>query len=115
MRDFREYLGHAQKYLSLAEDASQRHEDAEWLLIPAIILAWSAMESFVNNRCGDLSSLPADMFELHERAFLLEKRLRFVDSGANIGKFVLEGTEYQALESKYSSSYRSRAAQTHLA
>jgi hypothetical protein len=54
----------------------------------------------VNNRCGDLSSLPEDMFEMHERAFLLEKRLRFADSGANIGKFVLEGNEYQAIENK---------------
>ena|SRR3989339_300743 len=98
--DFRKYLRYANKYLALAEDAIQRHEDIEWLLIPAIILAWSAIESFVNNRCGDLNTLPHDMFELHERAFLLEKRLRFVDSGANIGKFVLEGQEYQALENK---------------
>lgn len=100
MREFRDYLRYARKYLSLAEDKIQQQEDAEWLLIPAIILAWSALESFVNNRCDDLSSLPSDMFELHERAFLQEKRLRFEDRGANIGKFVLEGNEYQALENK---------------
>ena len=100
MREFRDYLRYARKYLSWAEDKIQQHEDAEWLLIPAIILAWSAMESFVNNRCDDLSSLPNDMFELHERAFLQEKRLRFEDKGADIGKFVLEGNEYQALENK---------------
>ncbi len=98
--DFRDYIRYAKKYLLQAEDAIQRKEDAEWLLIPSIILAWSAIESFVNNRCEDLSTLPEDMFELHERAFLLEKRLRFVDGGANIGKFVLEGNEYQALENK---------------
>ncbi len=97
---FREYLSYANKYLSLAEDAIERHEDAEWLLIPAIVIAWSAIESFVNNRCSDLNSLPNDMFELHERAFLLEKRLRFVDKGANIGTFVLEGQEYHTLENK---------------
>src|SRR3990170_863041 len=100
MREFRDYLRYARKCLSKAEDLIQRQEDAEWILIPAIIMAWSAIESFVNNRCGDLTSLPSDMFELHERAFLQEKRLRFEDSGANIGKFVLEGNEYQALENK---------------
>lgn len=100
MRGFRDYLRYARKYLSMAEDAVQNQQNVEWLLIPAIILAWSAIESFVNNRCDDLSSLPSDMFELHERAFLLEKRLRFEDSGADIGKFVLEGNEYQTLESK---------------
>jgi hypothetical protein len=100
MREFRDYLRYARKYLSLAEDKIHQQEDAEWLLIPAIILAWSAMESFVNNRCDDLNSLPSDMFELHERAFLQEKHLRFEDAGANIGKFVLEGNEYQALENK---------------
>lgn len=100
MRSYRDYLRYANKYLALAEDAIQRHEDADWFLIPAIILAWSAMESFVNNRCDDLNSLPSDMFQLHERAFLLEKRVRFMDSGTNLGKFVLEGNEYQALENK---------------
>ena len=100
MHDFRDYLGYARKYLSLAEDAIQRKEDVEWLLIPAIILAWSAIESFVNNRCDDLNSLPSDMFELHERSFLLEKYLRFVDSGKDIGKFILEGNKYQTIENK---------------
>lgn len=100
MPGFRDYLRYANKCLTAAEDTSQKQEDAEWLLIPATILAWSAMESFVNNRCDDLNSLPEDMFELHERAFLLEKRLRFIDSGFNIGKFDLESNEYQALENK---------------
>jgi hypothetical protein len=40
------------------------------------------------------------MFEMHERAFLLEKRLHFENKGASIGKFTLKGTEYQALENK---------------
>jgi hypothetical protein len=100
MRTFREYLRYADRYLSKAEDASKNQEDVEWLLIPAIILAWSAVEYFVNNRLGDWDSLPSDMFELHEKAFLLERRLRFVDSGSNIGKFVLEGSEYQSIENK---------------
>lgn len=100
MRNFRDYLQYASKYLDMAEDAVQKHEDAEWLLIPSIILAWSAIESFVNNRCDDLNSLPSDLFEMHERAFLSEKRLRFIDNGANLGRFVLDGNEYQVLENK---------------
>ena len=67
--NFREYLRYSKKYLSLAEDAIQRGENAEWFLIPSIILAWSAIESFVNNRFSDLTSLPDEMFEMHERAF----------------------------------------------
>ena len=100
MREFRDYLKYARKYLLMAEDVTGKQENADWLLIPAIILAWSAIESFVNNRCDELSYLPSDLFELHERAFLQEKRLRFKESGADIGKFVLEGNEYQNLENK---------------
>lgn len=100
MREFRDYLRYARKYVSLAEEKAQNQEDVEWLLLPATILAWSAIESFVNNRCDDLNSLPSDMFELHERAFLQEKNLRYIDNGKNIGKFVLKGNNYQALENK---------------
>lgn len=99
-RDFRNYLKYAKKHLSLAEDSVQRHENAESFLIPSVILAWSAIELFVNNRCSDLNSLPEDMFEMHEKAFLLEKRLFFENKGAKIGKFILQGTEYQTLENK---------------
>ena len=100
MRSFREYLRYASKHLASAEVAIQEHANPEWHLIPSIILAWSAIEAFVNNRFSDLKSLPENMFELHERAFLLEKHLRFVDSGSEIGKFILEGNEYQATENK---------------
>lgn len=98
--DFRDYLAYAKKYLSLAEEAAGRREDSRWLLIPSIVLAWAAIESFVNNRCDDLSSVPQEKFDLHERAFLLERRLRFSDRGAQIGQFVFEGKEYQTLENK---------------
>jgi hypothetical protein len=100
MREFRDYLKYARKHLSLAEEAAKKQDNTELFLIPAIILAWSAMESFVNSRCEDLNSLPNDIFELHERAFLLEKHLRLQDSGDKIGKFILEGSEYQTLENK---------------
>jgi hypothetical protein len=100
MREFRDYLRYARKCLSLAEEKILQQEDAEWLLIPATILTWSSMESFVNGRCEDLKSLPSNMFELHETAFLQEKRLRFEDKGDSIGQFVIEGNEYQAIENK---------------
>ncbi len=100
MLNFRDYLHYAEKNLMLAEDEISKSLDANWLLIPATILAWSAIESFVNNRLEDLGSLPDDMFELHERAFLLEKRIKLEDTGDKIGQFMLEGTEYIRLEDK---------------
>lgn len=100
MTGFREYLHYAKKLQNLAEDKIQEQENTDWLLIPAVILAWSAIESFVNNRCDDLSSLPRGLFELHEIAFLQEKRLRLEDSGINIGKFSINGKDYQSLENK---------------
>jgi hypothetical protein len=100
MLGFREYLGYAEKYVMLAEDEIGRSSDASWLLIPATVLAWAAVESFVNNILDDFGSLPEDLFELHERAFLLERRIRFMDSGDRLGEFALEGTEYQRLENK---------------
>ena len=100
MFSFRDYLSYAEKYLRLAEDELESSPDVGWLLIPATVLAWAAIESFVNNRLSDYGSLPEDLFELHERAFLLEKRIRFVDRGNKIGQFILEGTEYRRLEEK---------------
>ena len=40
------------------------------------------------------------IFELHERSFLLEQRLKFINEGESIGKFILEGKEYRKLEDK---------------
>ena len=100
MLTFREYLTYAERHLMLAEDEIEKGKDATWLLIPSIILAWASIESFVNNILDDFSALPDGIFELHERAFLLEKKLKLVDSGAKIGQFVLEGSEYRRIEDK---------------
>jgi hypothetical protein len=94
--NFRDYINYSEKYLNLAEDQGNNL----WLLIPAIILSWSAIESFVNNRLDDFGALPEGVFELHERAMLLEQRLKFNISGASAGTFSLEGTEYRRLEDK---------------
>ncbi len=100
MLDFRDYLHFAERYLLLGEDEVAKGLDAQWVLVPSTILAWSAIECFVNNRLDELGALPDDMFELHERAFLLERRLKFEDKGASIGQFILEGTEYRRIEDK---------------
>ena len=63
-------------------------------------MAWIALESFINSMLDDFSSLPPDIFELHERAFLVEKKLQFHNSGSEIGKFSIGQTEYRRLEDK---------------
>jgi len=101
MLTFRDYLDYANKYVRLAEkNLKDKTPSNEWLLIPATILAWTAIESFVNNRLDDYKFLPDDIFELHEKAFLTEKKIRFVDRGTKIGQFELEGKEYKRLEDK---------------
>ncbi len=100
MLNFRDYLEYAEKYLRNAQKEIESSHDVNWLLIPAAILAWTAIESFVNNRLDEYGSLPEKLFELHERAFLLERRIRFNDSGDNMGTFSLKGDEYRRLEDK---------------
>lgn len=99
MTGFREYLNYSEKYLQLIDSQIDK-SNINWLLIPALILAWSAVESFVNNILDDFSNLPPDLFQLHERALLLEQKIKFIDSGDNIGKFKLEGVEFKRLEDK---------------
>jgi len=97
MLTYREYLDYAERCLM---NAMSGEPESNWLLIPACILAWSAIESFANNMLDDFASLDPKTFDLHERSFLLEKRLLFVNHGKNIGQFILEGKEYRKLEDK---------------
>lgn len=99
MTGFREYLSYSEKYLQII-DSQNETSNIDWLLIPALILAWSAVESFVNNMLDDFSNLPPDLFQLHERSLLLEQKIKFIDSGTDIGKFKLEGLEFKRLEDK---------------
>jgi len=112
MINFRDYLSYAETYLHLAEEKKQLSSDTKWSLIPSTIMAWTAIESFVNNRLDDLSSIPKDL-ELHEKAFLLEKRIRFNDRGSQIGEFNLEGAEYRRLEDKILFLLAKSGANTH--
>lgn len=97
MFTYRDYLGYAERSLIGVIDDDPA---SQWLLIPATILAWSAIESFVNNMLDDFASLAPGTFQIHEQSFLLEKRLRFVNQGEDIGQFVLEGKEYRRLDDK---------------
>lgn len=97
MISFRDYLGYAEKCLG---KVNKDDPISDWFLIPACILAWSSIEAFVNNMLDDFASLDPNMFQLHERSFLLEERLKFINEGENIGNFILEGKEYRKLEDK---------------
>lgn len=99
MIDFRNYLEYAEKYLNMAVNQKDNH-DINWLLFPATILSWSAIECFVNNMLDDFSNLPSNLFSLHERSLLLEKKIIFIDEGKDAGKFVLKGKEYKRLDQK---------------
>lgn len=101
MLSFREYLEYSEKYLKKAGEIHKSKNNIEWLLIPSILLSWIAIESFVNNMIDDFNQLPNDIFELNERAFLLEKKLRFSDSGDTVGNFYIDKTdEYKRIEDK---------------
>jgi hypothetical protein len=63
-------------------------------------MAWAAIEAFVNSMSDDFASLPEGMFQLHERALLQEKRIKFKADGMQAGTFVLDGTEHRPLEEK---------------
>jgi len=97
MLNYRDYLSYSEKYIQLAEQESR---DKLKFLIPSVVLSWTAIESFVNNIMDDFSSLPDDLFELYERGLLLEKKVVFVDSGNNMGKFKLDQTEYRRIDEK---------------
>lgn len=48
----------------------------------------------------DFASLPENLFSLHERAFLLEKEINFIDRGDDLGIFELTKTRFIKLSDK---------------
>jgi uncharacterized protein with HEPN domain len=97
MLNFRDYLSYSEKYIRLAEGEPS---DKLKFLIPSILLSWVAIESFTNNIIDDFANLAEDLFELHERSLLLEKKVVFMNHGSDMGKFKLEQTEYKKVEEK---------------
>ena len=98
MLDFREYLLVSEDFASRAADESQEFQRKQAIVI-ATVFAWTSIESFVNSMLADFEAV-RDRFQMHEVAFLEEKRLVFKDSGVAPGSFALEGKEYRRIEHK---------------
>ena len=73
MIGFRDYIKYAEKHLRIAEKEIENGKSGDPYLIPSVILAWSAIESFVNNRLDEFDSLPSDHFAPHENRKVLYK------------------------------------------
>ena len=97
MYNYRNYIDWAEKLLFLYEE---KKTDEKGLLCSSILLSWIAIESFVNNILDDFASLPDSLFQLHERAFLLEKEITFIDHGNDFGAFELSKKQYVRLSDK---------------
>lgn len=99
--DFRDHLVFAEKQIAQAEAPSSSLLDISLYLIPSILLSWIAIEAFVNSVIDDLNQVPPDLFFLHEKAFLLEKKVTFCEKGKQLGKFMIDrASEYHRLEDK---------------
>lgn len=97
MFTYRDYINWAERLLFLYEE---RNSQDVGLLASSILLSWIAIESFVNNMLDDFASLPKDLFQLHEHAFLFEKEIKFIDSGDDLGSFELGRKQYVRLSDK---------------
>lgn len=100
MFSFRDFLEYAER---LYEDAQDKGEEPGSIpyIIGSILNSWMSIESFINNMMQDFSSLPESMFTIHERGFLEEKQVRFINRGHKAGHFCLENKEeFRRLEDK---------------
>ncbi len=96
--DFRTYLRNAELSLKRARSESKSHLRDPQLAI-GTIFAWCAIEAFLNSVQKNFAEI-SERFEFHEKAFLLEQRIKFVDTGVDAGQFILEGKEYRQIEHK---------------
>lgn len=97
---FRDFLNYAER---LCEDAKKTGEGRQSTpyLIGSILNSWMSIESFINNMMQDFTSLPEEMFTIHEKGFLEEKQVRFASKGIKAGTFYLENKEeFRRLEDK---------------
>lgn len=97
---FRDFLDYAERLYEDAKDKGER-KSAYPYIIGSILNSWMSIESLINNMMQDFTSLPEDMFTIHERGFLEEKQVRFANKGAKGGNFYLENKEeFRRLEDK---------------
>lgn len=99
--NFRDYFDFSEKLLRDAENTTINGQQFV-LLSSSLIFAWIAIESFVNNLIGDFNQIPPDMLDMHEKAFLLEKKLCFGDRDSDLGKFIIDQNrnEFRRLDEK---------------
>lgn len=85
-----------------AEEASEPNSQSAIRFSTAcIVFSFMAIESFINNMMFDFTSLPSDLFTVHEQGFLAERAVVFSTSGKNAGRFeVANRPEYKRLEDK---------------
>jgi len=97
---FRDFLEYAEQLCDDARNKGGKRASVPYI-IGSILNSWMSIESFINNMMEDFASLPEKMFTIHERGFLEEKRVRFVNRGNKAGNFCLGNMEeFRRLEDK---------------
>jgi hypothetical protein len=100
MATYRDFIEYAEHFHQQAEDAPQRRLSAA-NVVSSILLAWIGLESFVNDMLEDFASVPADLFALHESAFLQERAVSFGTKGRRAGEFFISNhSDFKRLEDK---------------
>lgn len=89
MLSYRDFLDYAESFYLEAkrEIRAGVSDERQDLIIASLLLSWIAIESFVNNMMLDFARLPEDKLLIYERAFLTERMMEFVESGARAGEF----------------------------
>jgi hypothetical protein len=103
MLSYRDCLAYAESFYLEArrETGSELSGKRRGSVIASLLFSWIAIESFINSMMEDFAALPQDMFSMHERAFLTEHTVEFVDSGAEAGEFRMsKNLQYRPLEHK---------------
>jgi hypothetical protein len=100
---FQQYLRDSEIFYDQCCEAFREGNDAKGqrCAIASVLLSFIAVESFINNMMDDFTSLPQDLFTIHERGFLEERSVQFETSGGKAGEFILANRrEYRKLEDK---------------
>ena len=89
MLSYRDFLGYAEGFYLEAkrEIRSGVSTERQDLVIASLLLSWIAIESFINNMMLDFARLPEGKLLIHERAFLTERVMEFIESGGRAGEF----------------------------
>jgi hypothetical protein len=103
MLSYRDFLGYAESFSLEAgrEIRSGEYAERQDLVTASLLFSWIAIESFINNMMLDFVRLPEGELLIHERAFLAERAIEFVESGRQAGEFRISNrVDYIPLEHK---------------